>query len=57
MNPATFDKPFFEVTLPLMLTIGVGIWAAISLPIIAVWMTLSRGLVRLEEPTSPFARR
>jgi hypothetical protein len=30
MNPATFDKPFFEVTLPLMLTIIAGVWAMIS---------------------------
>ena len=30
MNPAIFDKPFFEVTLPLMLTIGVSVWGIIS---------------------------
>ena len=30
MNPAIFDKPFFEVTLPLMLTILAGVWAMIS---------------------------
>ena len=30
MNPAMLDKPFFEVTLPLMLTIIAGIWAMIS---------------------------
>ncbi len=30
MNPAVFDKPFFEVTLPLMLTIVSGVWAMIS---------------------------
>ena len=30
MNPAIFDKPFFEVTLPLMCTILAGVWAMIS---------------------------
>lgn len=30
MNPAIFDKPFFEVTLPLMLTIGVSVWGIVS---------------------------
>ncbi len=30
MNPAILDQPFFEVTLPLMLTIIAGVWAMIS---------------------------
>ena len=30
MNPAIFDKPFFEVTLPLMCTIIAGVWAMVS---------------------------
>ncbi|MGI8740967.1 MAG: hypothetical protein ACR2NN_00065 [Bryobacteraceae bacterium] len=30
MNPAIFDKPFFEVTLPLMVTILISVWAAVS---------------------------
>ncbi|MGI8745208.1 MAG: hypothetical protein ACR2NN_22075 [Bryobacteraceae bacterium] len=30
MNPALFDKPFFEVTLPIMATIIAGVWAMIS---------------------------
>ncbi len=30
MNPALFDRPFFEVTLPIMATIIAGVWAMIS---------------------------
>lgn len=30
MDPAIFDKPFFEVTLPLMATFLAGTWAMIS---------------------------
>ena len=29
MNPAIFDKPFFEVTLPLMVTIVSMVWLAV----------------------------
>jgi tetrahydromethanopterin S-methyltransferase subunit G len=28
MNPALFDRPFFEVTLPLMVTFVVTVWSA-----------------------------